>query len=165
MRSWAPSVRARLTCWHAGVLTLIICLFSVGIFVFVKARLDGALDEQIRRDLDAIEKVYREEPWDLPELDRRIGISLFEVVDGGSLVYRTPGWPPAAGYPYRTRVREGNTLRITVAQDETGLRQTLRTLAAIHRSGFGPLLPLWASAVGHADFAARCDDGRSANEQ
>jgi heavy metal sensor kinase len=131
MRSWAPSVRARLTCWHAGVLTLIICLFSVGIFVFVKARLDGALDDQIRRDLDAIEKVYRDEPWDLPELDRRIGISLFEVVDGGSLVYRTPGWPPAVGYPYRTRVREGNALRITVAQDETGLRQTLRTLAVI----------------------------------
>ena len=131
MRSWAPSVRTRLTCWHAGVLALIICLFSVGIFVFVKARLDGALDEQIRRDLDAIEKVYRDEPWDLPELDRRIGISLFEVVDGGSLVYRTPGWPPAAGYPYRTRVREDNTLRITVAQDETGLRQTLRTLAVI----------------------------------
>jgi heavy metal sensor kinase len=130
MRSWAPSVRTRLTCWHAGVLTLIICLFSVGIFVFVKARLDGALDGQIRRDLDAIEKVYRDEPWDLPELDRRIGISLFEVVDGGSLVYRTPGWPPAA-YLYRTRVREGNALRITVAQDETGLRQTLRTLAVI----------------------------------
>ena len=131
MRSWAPSVRTRLTCWHAGVLTLIICLFSVGIFVFVKARLDGALDGQIRRDLDAIEKVYRDEPWDLPELDRRIGISLFEVVDGGSLVYRTPGWPPAAAYLYRTRVREGNALRITVAQDETGLRQTLRTLAVI----------------------------------
>ncbi len=129
MRSWAPSVRTRLTCWHAGVLTLIICLFSVGIFVFVKARLDGALDEQIRRDLDAIEKVYRDEPWDLPELDRRIGISLFEVVDGGSLIYRTPGWPPAAAYLYRTRVREHNALRITVAQDETGLRQTLRTLA------------------------------------
>ncbi len=131
MRSWAPSVRTRLTCWHAGVLALIICLFSAGIFVFVKARLDGALNEQIRRDLDAIETVYRDEPWDLPELDRRIGISLFEVVDGGSLVYRTPGWPPAAAHPYRTRVREGNALRITVAQDETGLRQTLWTLAVI----------------------------------
>ncbi len=131
MRSWPPNVRTRLTCWHAGVLTLIVCLFSTGIFIFVKARLDGALDEQIRRDLAAIEKVYRDEPWDLPELDRRIGISLFEVVEGGSLVYRTPGWPPTAPHPYRTRVSEGNGLRITVAQDETGLRQTLRTLAAI----------------------------------
>src|SRR5258705_1449827 len=129
MRSWGPSVRPRLTCWPVGVLTMTIGLVSVGIFVLVKARLDGALDEQIRRDLDAIEKVYRDEPWDLPELDRRIGISLFEVVDGGSLVYRTPGWPPPAAYLYRTRVREGDALRISVAQDETGLRQTLRTLA------------------------------------
>jgi heavy metal sensor kinase len=131
MRFWPPNVRTQLTCWHAGVLTLIVCLFSAGIFIFVKARLDGALDEQIRRDLAAIEKVYRDEPWDLPELDRRIGISLFEVVEGGSLVYRTPGWPPTAAHPYRTRVSEGKGLRITVAQDETGLRQTLRTLAAI----------------------------------
>jgi heavy metal sensor kinase len=131
MRFWPPNVRTQLTCWHAGVLTLIVCLFSAGIFIFVKARLDGALDEQIRRDLAAIEKVYRDEPWDLPELDRRIGISLFEVVEGGSLVYRTPGWPPTAAHPYRTRVSEGDGLRITVAQDETGLRQTLWTLAAI----------------------------------
>ena len=71
MRFGSPSVRARLTFWHAGVLTLIICLFSAGIFVFVKARLDAALDEQIRRDLAAIEKVYREEPGDLPEKDRK----------------------------------------------------------------------------------------------
>ena len=131
MRFWAPSVRARLTFWHAGVLTLIICLFSAGIFVFVKVRLDRALDGQIRRDLKAIEKVYREEPWDLPELDRRIGISLFEIVERGSLVYRTPGWPPTAAHLYRTRVTEDNGLRITVAQDETALRQTLRTLALI----------------------------------
>src|SRR5258707_9122746 len=113
MRSWAPSVRTRLTCWHAGVLTLIICLFSVGIFVFVKARLDGALDEQIRRDLLAIEKVYHEEPWDLPELDHRMGISLFEVVDGERVVYRTGGRPPTGAYPYRIGATKDNALRIT----------------------------------------------------
>jgi len=95
MRFSTPSVRARLTLWHAGVMALIICLFSVGIFVFVRARLYATLDDQIRGDLASIGKVYREEPVDLPELDQRMGISLFEVVDGGKVVYQTAGWPPA----------------------------------------------------------------------
>jgi heavy metal sensor kinase len=135
MRRWAPSIRARLTFWHAGVLALIVCLFSAGTFVFVKARLEAALDGQILRDLDAIGKVYREEPWDLPELDRRIGISFFQIVDGESPVYQTPGWPPPAAHPYRVKVRVENGLRITVAQDETALRQTLRILALILAMG------------------------------
>ena len=135
MRFWTPSVRLRLTVWHAGVLALIVCLFSAGIFVFVRARLDGSLDEQIRRDLLAIEKVYREEPWDLPELDHRMGISLFEVVDGGRVVYRTGGWPPAGALPHRMRATTDNALRITVARDEAALRQTLRTLAVILAMG------------------------------
>jgi len=151
MRLWAPSVRARLTFWHAGVLTLIICLFSGAIFVFVKVRLDRALNEQIHRDLKAIEKVYREEPWDLPELDRRIGISLFEIVERGSLVYRTPGWPPTGAHLYRIRVTEENGLRITVAQDETALRQTLRTLALILAIGVPGAVGL---AVGGGYFVA-----------
>ena len=135
MRFWTPSVRLRLTVWHAGVLALIVCLFSAGIFVFVRARLDGSLDEQIRHDLLAIEKVYREEPWDLPELDHRMGISLFEVVDGERVVYRTGGWPPAGALPYRMRATTDNALRITVARDEAALRQTLRTLAVILAMG------------------------------
>src|SRR5258708_5274881 len=151
MRLWAPSVRARLTFWHAGVLTVIICLFSGAIFVFVKVRLDRALNDQIHLYLKAIEKVYREEPWDLPELDRRIGISLFEIVERGSLVYRTPGWPPTAAHLYRIRVTEENGLRITVAQDETALRQTLRTLALILAIGVPGAVGL---AVGGGYFVA-----------
>jgi hypothetical protein len=33
MRFQPPSVRARLTLWHAGVLTLIVCVFSAGILL------------------------------------------------------------------------------------------------------------------------------------
>jgi heavy metal sensor kinase len=117
----------------------------------VKARLDRALDQQIRRDLEAIEKVYREEPWDLLELDRRIGISLFEVVEGGNVVYRTPGWPPTAAHPYRTRAAEDNGLRIIVAQDETALRQTLRILAVILAIGVPGAVGL---AIGGGYFLA-----------
>ena len=33
MRLGPPSVRARLTLWHAGVLALVICIFSAGILL------------------------------------------------------------------------------------------------------------------------------------
>ena len=53
MRLRRPSVRARLTLWHAGVLTLIVCIFSAGILLFVKARLYAGLDAATRpRDRD-----------------------------------------------------------------------------------------------------------------
>ncbi len=62
MRFRRPSVRARLTLWHAGVLTLIVCIFSAGILLFVEARLYAGLDAQLDREIATIGKIYREEP-------------------------------------------------------------------------------------------------------
>src|SRR5262249_32518276 len=134
MRIGPPSIRAGLTLWHAGVLAALICAFSAGVFFFVKVRLDGALDEQLRGDLAAIEQVYREEPGDLAELERRIGLSRFEVTERGVLMFRTAGWPPVGGR-YRIAAVDDGTHQIGVARDETPLRQTLWTLAMI--LGFG----------------------------
>ena len=138
MRFTAPSVRARLTLWHAGVLALVICLFSVGIFLFVKARLYRALDQQIGHDLATIEQVYREETGDLGELAHRMGITLFQVVEGDAVLYRTPDWPPSGTTPYRLGALAETSHRITVARDETALRQTNakfeRRFASIERA-------------------------------
>src|SRR5216683_286452 len=103
MRFLAPSVRTRLTLWHVGALALVICIFSAGILLFVRARLYSTLDQQINHDLATIEKVYLEETGDLGELAHRMGITLFQVVEGGTILYQTPGWPPAGRAPYRVR--------------------------------------------------------------
>src|SRR5258708_23717186 len=100
MRLAAPSVRVRLTLWHAGVLALVVCVFSAGVLLFVRARLNRSLDQQIGEDLATIERVYREETGDLGELAHRMGIVLFEVTEGSTVVYRTPGWPPTGRKPY-----------------------------------------------------------------
>ena len=135
MRRRAPSVRARLTLWHAGVLALVICLFSAGALLVVRARFDRLFEEQISQDLATIEKVYREETGDLGELAHRMRTTLFEVVEGQTVIYRTAGWPPAGRTPYRIRTAADATHRITVARDETPLRQTLWTLAVILATG------------------------------
>jgi hypothetical protein len=79
------SVRARLAIWHAGVLTLIICIFSAGIFLFVGARLYADLDTQLAREFGTITRGYREEPVELKDLATHSGITLFQIVAGGSV--------------------------------------------------------------------------------
>ena len=135
MRLGPPSVRIRLSLWHAGVLAIIICLFSAGTLLFVRARLYRALDEQLRQDLATIEKVYREETGDLGELDSRMGMTLFEVAEGQTVIYRTASWPPPAAKPYRTMTAADPAHRVSVARDETALRQTLWTLTVILATG------------------------------
>ena len=113
------------------MLALVVCVFSAGIFLFVRARLYRSLDQQIGEDLATVEKVYREETGDLGELAHRMGIVLFEVTEGSTVVYRTPGWPPTARKPYRTGAIVGVDHLITVARDEAPVRRTLGTLATI----------------------------------
>ena len=53
--SWRPaSVRGRLTVWHAAVLTAIVCVFSAGIFVFVRAKLRPEGEQSKREALHHI---------------------------------------------------------------------------------------------------------------
>jgi heavy metal sensor kinase len=151
MRLWAPSVRVRLTLWHAGVLALVICIFSVGILLFVRARLYSALDEQISHDLATIEKVYQEETGDLGELAHRMGITRFQVVESGTVLYQTPGWPPAGTTPYRLGRFADASHRITAARDETALRQTLWSLGIILAMGLPCAIGL---AIGGGYFLA-----------
>jgi heavy metal sensor kinase len=124
------TVRARLTLWHAGALALIICLFAVGVCLFVRVNLYRSLDQQVREDLATIEKVYREETGDLGELALRTGTH-FEVTEGPTVVYRTAGWPPTSATPFRQGALTDSAHRIIAARDETPVRQTLWTLAMI----------------------------------
>ena len=130
MNSARPTVRARLTLWHAGALTLVICVFAVGVFLFVRVSLYRSLDQQIREDLATIEKVYREETGDLGELALRTGAH-FEVTEGSTVVYRTADWPPTGPAAFRQGTLADSAHRIIAGRDEAPVRRTLWTLAVI----------------------------------
>ena len=89
------SIRARLALWHAGVLTLIVCVFSAGILLFVKASLFAGVDRQLRRALTTIDWVYHHEPEEIQDLPSESGIALFQVIAGRELLYQTEGWKRA----------------------------------------------------------------------
>jgi heavy metal sensor kinase len=160
------SVRTRLTLWHAAVLTFIVCVFSGGIFFFVRVRLLDDLDAQLKRDVSTIEATYREAPTELSEAETRSGIKLFQVNEGESTLYQTDSWAQGgldrapAGAPvaiswrslkdgrtYRVLVVPGATHRIAVAADEGGLHRTLWTLGIILTLGI-PIAMVLAVAGG-----------------
>jgi len=145
------SVRTRLTLWYASVLTLIICVFSTGIFLFVRARLSHDLDTQLGRDLATVDRIYREEPRELTDLDSHWGIMLFQIFAKDTVVYQTDGWERAGlaravagdrgamprswkaadGRSFRLQTASGPSYEVAVAIDEAPLSRTLRTLAVI----------------------------------
>jgi heavy metal sensor kinase len=155
MRLRRPSVRARLTLWHAGVLTLIVCIFSAGILLFVKARLYAGLDGQLDREIATIGKIYREEPEELRDLASHWGITLFQVDEAGGIRQQTEAWereglsralqPDDAALPrswtapsgrrYRVHSATESSYRVAAAVEETSLRDTLWTLAFILAMG------------------------------
>ncbi len=144
-------MRARLTLWYAGVLTLIVCIFSAGILLFVQARLYDGLDAQLGREIATIDKVYREEPEELKDLASHWGLILFQVDERGSIRYQTEAWereglahalqpdgPASAltwkapnGRHFRVQNVSGSSHHVVAAIDETPLRDTLWTLAII----------------------------------
>jgi heavy metal sensor kinase len=154
MKFRSPSVRARLALWHAFVLTLIVCMFSAGILLFVEARLYAGLDTQLSRQIATIGKIYREEPDELRDLAPDWGITLFQVDDNGvrrqSEAWERDGlssalqagevtsplsWTAPDGRRYRVQSLSESSYRVAAAVDETSLRDTLRTLAAILATG------------------------------
>ncbi len=68
MRQNRHSVRVRLTAWYAAALAVIILVFSIGIYVFVRSSLLKHLDRELDVDFAAIETLLREEPDELKEL-------------------------------------------------------------------------------------------------
>jgi heavy metal sensor kinase len=149
------SVRGRLTLWYAGALTLIVCVFSAAVLVFVAARLYAGLDTQLAGQIATISKVYREEPDELPDLTTHGGLTLFQVDEGGSVRHQTDAWEreelgqvmrtgastsPVSweapnGRHYRIQSVFESSYRVAAAIEETTVRDTLWTLAAVLAMG------------------------------
>jgi heavy metal sensor kinase len=137
------------------VLTLIVCIFSAGILLFVEARLYAGLDAQLGREIATIGKIYREEPDELKDLASHWGITLFRVDDNGGIRLQTEAWEreglsrapqtsdspsplswtATSGRRYRVHSVSESSYRVAAALDETSLRGTLWTLAIILAMG------------------------------
>jgi len=155
MRSPRLSVRARLALWHAGVLMLIVCVFSGAILLFVRASLFEGVDRQLRRALTTIDWVYHHEPEEIGDLAAESGITLFQVIADRKSPYRTEGWeraglsgavpnrsamPPTSWFSpdgrwYRVQAVIEPSYTIAAAVEEGARRDSFWTLATILAMG------------------------------
>jgi heavy metal sensor kinase len=151
MRIHASSVRLRLTLWYTLALTLIVLAFSLAVFLFVKDRLFRQFDRGMAKEFGANAVEVAEDTGGFSDIESQGAPSLFEVFQGGALVFqsaslRKAGLPEPSGVPaagIRT-VRSGSGGRfrllagpvkngrfLVVAQDEESVWNTLHTLLAI----------------------------------
>ena len=162
------SIRARLAFWHAGVSTLIVCVFSAGILLFVRASLFAGVDRQLHRALATIDWVYHHEPDEIADLGSESGIILFQLSVDGKLRYQTDGWKRAGlerafegrgamdaeswkssdGRWYRVRAVAKPSYTIAAAVVEDARREAFWMLVAILATGI-PLAAGLAVAGGY----------------
>ena len=113
------SVRVRLTLWYVGVVGVILALYAIGVFAFVRSSLIRALDEQLHQDFEVAETLLERTAGGGIELrrwphagDESADDRGTEVQDGRRVVLRVPDFrriadepaTPSAGAAYWSRV-------------------------------------------------------------
>lgn len=151
MKIPGSGVRRRLTLWYTLALALIVLLFSISVYGFVKSRLFRQLDQQLNREFSAIAGELSEDPVDTRELDQDRSNRLFQIVQVNKLLFRSDAYQkaglpeivPESNEKYRTLLSASgkkyrsateatpNGFLLTVALGEEGVRTTLRTLLMI----------------------------------
>jgi heavy metal sensor kinase len=178
-----PSVRVRLTAWYATTLTVVLMIYAVGVFTFVRQSLESTLDQQLDDEVEAAEEllmrsasgeiVRRASPHDADEEDRWTEV----WSQAGALLYRSEsaaraslppltGNRPAAqsgsrtsanGTPLRVLARnawiDGSPVVMRVARSEASLRRELRELLGVMAIGLPFAIGL--AAVGGYVLARR----------
>jgi heavy metal sensor kinase len=151
MKIQGSGVRRRLTLWYTLALALIVLVFSLSVYVFVKSRLFRQLDQQLDMEFSTIAGELTEDPVDTRELDPDGFTRLFLLVQGNKVLFRSEAYQkaglpeilPESSEKYRTlfsasgkKYRSAtaatpNGFLLTVALGEEGVRTTLRTLLMI----------------------------------
>jgi heavy metal sensor kinase len=169
------SVRLRLTMWHAMTLAVIIVIFSVSVYYFLRQSLRAQLDGQVSKDVAVLEAMASngeiDESVDLEEIEQEQLIEYFQLRQTDRPAYRSRAWqraglnaaldrigPPALrsvkaadGRVFRlvstASLAGGDTTYIAVARPENPLQENLRRLRLVLALGL-PIAFLLAAAGG-----------------
>jgi heavy metal sensor kinase len=146
------SIKTRIIIWNAGVLMLILCLLSAGIYLFMRNSLAVNLQNKVDGGFKTIETVLRNSQGDIMDLYHLGQDILYAVKKGEEVVYKTDAWTnapwtsglnwesfhapgdvPAGDREYRLQLGdvEEYGYRILFAYDVTGAYDSLNSLLVI----------------------------------
>lgn len=141
------SVRSRLTLWHVLVMGLLLAIFSLSIYVFVRESLFSQLDSRLQENVNLISQTVRTNLDELIEIERHTWVIAFRVTEGDWPLYLSGAWVAynldAAGKPSNTgrwihSTRQHGIFHLQQAKVKLGAREFIITTAEqgeqIHRS-------------------------------
>jgi heavy metal sensor kinase len=101
------SIRARLTLWHVAIMALVLAVFAIATYAYVRESLFAQIDARLDESLVLIAKAARADLNDMGELERHSNVLAFRVREGDWPHHLSPGWwageldgagvPPASG--------------------------------------------------------------------
>ncbi len=146
-RWWPRSVRARLTLWYAGTLAVVLGVYAVGVFAFLRHSLFTSLDRQLRDDFELAEQMldrdeaggirWRMDPAHEEPDAAESGRSVEVWSPAGQLLYRTSGLDLGALGPPRSAGRTDDARPWSATLVEQG---HVRVFSAPYTVGAVPVL-------------------------
>jgi len=86
------SIRARLTLWYALIMALILALFALGTYGYVRENLYEQIDARLAENIALTINAARTNMNDLVEVERDTRVIAFRVMDDDGPVYVSGGW-------------------------------------------------------------------------
>jgi heavy metal sensor kinase len=152
---WPRSVRTRLALSLAGVLAILLSLFSASLYVLTRKDLLEEVDARCRRDLNVIQHEVDESDDEAREIEDHGLVPLYSICKDGEQLHASTGWI-GNGLPARFERRDEDeesrwesgpdksfaiaqgsvdtsrgTFTITVAEDEGTVRASLARLRTV----------------------------------
>jgi len=91
---WRPrlGVRARLTAWYAASFGLLLLLFSLAVYSFVRSSLDAQMARQIADDYELVVHTIRTARDEIFEIEAHRSVAMFFIEEDGWPIHISGGW-------------------------------------------------------------------------
>lgn len=89
---WLASVRARLTLWYAAMMTLILAVFALGIYGFVRESLLTLIDRRLDESLEIVVTAARGNLEEFAKIERHTKVLAFRAQEREWPLYASAGW-------------------------------------------------------------------------
>lgn len=91
----SASIRTRITLWHTLMMALVLAVFALGTYAYVRESLFSQIDARMDANLNLFAKTKHAEVSDLDEIERHSPVLAFSVLENGSPYYMSDGWSTA----------------------------------------------------------------------
>lgn len=86
------SVRVRLTLWYVGIMSLVLVLFALGVYGYIRESLFSQIERQLKDNLAVLEAGVKADLAEISEVERHTRVLAFRIMEGDFTLYASGGW-------------------------------------------------------------------------